>query len=167
MPWTWDKTPERVRRWAPEFEAAEKAFGTDAYVLAAICDRESLGGAMLQPKGPTGVGDRGRGHGLMQIDVSYHPTFLSASGPDGRPMWQSPTWNILYGAALLAANLTALGGNYPAAIASYNASIGRVLKVLQLGKEGNDLVAALDHLTTGGNYVSDVLTRARLYGSKI
>lgn len=163
----WTKAPSRVNRWALEFQAAQMAFGVDPFVLAAICDRESLGGTVLQPKGPAGVGDRGRGHGLMQIDSTYHPTFLAAVGPDGRALWQSPTWNILYGAALLAANLASLDGSYPAAIASYNASLARVLKVLQLGKEGNDLVAALDHLTTGGNYVSDVLTRARLYGSKI
>lgn len=159
------KCPPRIRRWALQLELAQKAWGVDPLVVGAIIDRESWGGELLVPRGPAGVGDSGHGRGLMQVDDRYHKGFLAAREPGGTEMWASPTWNVLYGSALLAANLEALDGNYPAAIAAYNASLSRVFKVLTTsGMEGDALVGALDALTTGHNYVSDVLTRARSWG---
>jgi hypothetical protein len=40
------------------------------YLLGALISRESRSGLILQPKGCTGKGDRGRGHGLTQFDTS-------------------------------------------------------------------------------------------------
>jgi hypothetical protein len=159
--------PSHIRRWLLPLACAELATGIDCRLIGAVMDRESIGGEVLKPRGPGGLGDKGRGHGLMQIDVRYHPRFVADRLPTGELMWQAPTWNVLYGATLLATNLTALDGSFPAAVAAYNASIDRVLKVYVSGLEGDALVDGLDALTTGGNYVSDVLTRARKWGLAI
>lgn len=103
----------------------------------------------------------------MQVDDRFHPTFLAAIGPDGVPLWQVPAWNISYGAALLRRNLDRLAGDYFAAIAAYNASIGRVLAVqgatLDLPKNSPERRAAFDRLTTGGSYVTSVTEKWRSF----
>lgn len=160
------RLPPRLARWARYFEAAGAACEVDPYTLAAICDRESLGGEALKPRGPEGLGDGGRGHGLMQIDARYHETFLAAKGPDGRPLWEDPAWNILYGAKLLRMNFDRLGRDYVPAIAAYNASLNRVQNVLSgldNATSADARVNAFDQLTTGNNYVSDVLARRDKY----
>lgn len=156
------RLPPRLAKWARQFYAAEILFGVDPFVLAAIMDRESRGGEACHPPGPGGTGDGGNGLGLMQIDKRHHQTFAAAVMPNGAPMWKSPTFNTLYGAKLLAHNLAEAGNDYPLAIAGYNCSLRRaILACIQAS--GEDAIARriklLDPLTTGGNYVSDVLGR--------
>jgi transglycosylase-like protein with SLT domain len=162
--------PQRVARWLPHARAAELVYGVDAHLLLAIVDRESNGGEALHPRGPGGTGDGGHGHGLGQIDDRYHSTFLAAKGPDGALLWTDPAFNLLYAAKLLALNIHMFDGSgvnpQLPAIAAYNVLAKRVREVVRaLPRPVTDevVVAALDALTTGHNYVSDVLVRRKSY----
>ena len=143
--------PPRLEQWRPEVLKAAKRTGLAPELIAAIMDRESLGGMALDPKGPTGTGDFGHGRGLMQIDDRAHPDFC------GEPyFWADPGENILYGAQILVRNLHALG-DVPSAIAAYNCGVHRVERLLLMSPKPS--IAQLDELTTGHDYVSDVLSR--------
>lgn len=153
--------PDRLARWAPQLVAAELCYGVDPLLLAAIVDRESLGGDALKPKGPTGVGDSGHGRGLGQIDDRSHPSFLAATFDGGPPLWQDAAFNLLYAAKLLRKNLDRFGDE-AAAIAAYNCGPGNVraaLARLPVGASAAERLAAVDKRTANGNYASDVLRR--------
>lgn len=137
--------------------------------MAAIIDRESLGGEALQPKGPGGLGDHGFGHGLAQLDGKFHHRFLIAEFESGARVWTDANFNILYAARLLGRNMLAAGGRYLVAIAGYNARLERVQKaVVALGENPTraQVLAACDACTTQGNYVSDVLERRSKWTSE-
>ncbi len=163
--------PKHLGQWASQLAAAQACLGVDPFLIAAIMDRESRGGLLLKPRGPAGVGDGGRGHGLMQIDSHYHESFLRAFGPDGKLLWQDPLFNILFGAALYRGNLTLFQNDEPMAIGAYNASAKRVRDSVAspltapMGPAAR--IAAIDRVTTGGNYVSDVLRRRKEFLSKV
>lgn len=146
----------------PHFTEAGMKMDLCPYLLAAVCARESGGGVYLVPRGPHGLGDRGHGHGLLQVDGRYHAKFLHMRLPSGALAWQDPRENILYGASLLRQNLRLLGGDLQAAIAAYNASWQRVRAVQRRLAPAVALelrLRAYDDVTTGRDYVSDVLRR--------
>lgn len=158
--------PPVMVQWLPHARAAELACGVDSLLLLAIVHRESLGGECLVPRGPGGKGDHGHGHGLAQLDDRYHPTLIAAVGPDGKPLWADPGFAFF----LLAYFLRYLRERFSAcgvdpilpAIAAYNASVARVegaLQALPLPITRDAAVLALDALTTGADYVTDVLAR--------
>lgn len=154
--------PPRLAQWWPHFKSVGEQRKCDPLLLAAICDRESNGGEALTPKGPWGTGDHGYGLGLMQIDRRAWPDFASKVDPTGRPLWTLPDWNIDHGAFVLVLGLAAFDGDEAAAVAAYNAGRGRVRRELdELTNPHSEAqrIAALDRLTTGANYVSDVLRR--------
>lgn len=166
LPELLSRLPLRLGRWAPQFLAAQLCYGVDALLLAAICDRESLGGEALTPKGPTGTGDGGHGRGLMQVDSRAHPVFVGAVFDDGVSLWKDPSFNILYAARLFARNLLLLDGDESAAIAAYNCGAQkarRVLASLEPGTDTSGRIAALNAVTAGGDYVSDVQRRRTNY----
>jgi soluble lytic murein transglycosylase-like protein len=144
--------PNRLERWRPEVESAAAHTGLAPELIAAIMDRESLGGMALIPKGPAGTGDHGHGRGLMQVDDRAFPDFCAESS-----QWSSPETNIAFGARVLRRNLQAFSGDVPCAIAAYNAGIRRVQRLLAMSPQPS--VEQLDELTTGRDYVSDVLDR--------
>lgn len=157
-----DKLPARLARWAPQFAASEICYGVDAFAMAAIIDRESLGGDALKPPGPTGTGDHGNGHGLGQIDGRFHHRFIAAEFDTGTRLWADPTFNVLYGARLLARNLLGCDADYPTAIAAYNCGLTKAKRVVHNIGPGAGIasrVIALDNVTTGKDYVSDILRR--------
>lgn len=150
----------RLLRYA---QAAHLCTGIDPWLLLAIADRESLCGEVLDQDGK---GDRGNGCGIWQVDRRYHHTFVEALGDDGRPLWRRPAFNCLYAAELLQARILRFSGKTSfsdvAAIAAYNASETRVSKRLEeitSPMSRAALVVALDPLTTGKDYVSDVQKR--------
>lgn len=49
--------PTQTRPYAAELWEAGKIYGIDPFVLAGIMERESISGAALYPRGPTGTGD--------------------------------------------------------------------------------------------------------------
>jgi soluble lytic murein transglycosylase-like protein len=162
--------PERLRRWLPLARIAEQLFGIEPLLVLAVMDRESLGGEALQPRGPTGSGDKGHGRGLMQIDDRAHPTLAAAMLPSGKPLLGQAVFNILIAAEYLHDLVLAFDGfgcdPVPCAVAAYNCGPAKVRKALRDVKKplvGADLLARLDPLTAGGNYVSDVLERRRKF----
>lgn len=158
--------PPRLRLWAKEIYAAHLLYDVDPWIFAAICDRESLGGAALKPAGAHGTGDDGHGRGLWQIDDRSHFTFLAAHGPDGVSLWQRPAFNALYGALVLRQALEAFKGEYFPAIAAYNCGVSKVRSsgANKVGKDGStERINALDKLTARGTYLSDVLSRRDVF----
>jgi soluble lytic murein transglycosylase-like protein len=120
----------------------------DRYLIWAVMDRESLCGDALNPKGsPQGVGDSGHGRGLMQIDDRYHRSFC-----EDITQWGDAYQNILYGTTLLRTYIRKLGTE-PKGIAAYNCGPKKVTT------SGHQFPFDLDQLTTGKNYVTDVLRR--------
>ena len=146
--------PKGNRPWASYFVTYAIEVRVPAELIAAHCWRESRGGFMLTPKGPEGTGDNGHGRGLMQIDDRYHKEFIALVDPNGFPLWQKPEHNIAYGANLIANNLCDWPESLPAAVARYNASAARVSMALKRGDHP-------DSVTTGGDYVAEVLTNAQ------
>lgn len=156
--------PPRLARWARHLTAAAALYELDALLLAAIMDRESLGGDALNPKGPDGTGDNGHGRGLMQIDDRTHRRFTDAADDVGRELWADPAVNVLYAARLLSRNLRSSDGDEDMAIAAYNAGMQRAFRATR-NADPSGRRAALDAITTGRNYVSDVQARRAAFTS--
>ncbi|GEL75525.1 transglycosylase SLT domain-containing protein [Myxococcus virescens] len=154
--------PSRLSRWRSTVEPIAALYRLDPLLVYAVMDRESLGGDALTPKGPSGTGDHGHGRGLMQVDDRAHKGFVSAVDDLGRPLWQDPSVNVLYGCRLLRRNLDSLDGYMAGALAAYNAGLGRVRSALaRLPPDATDAqrLAAVDGVTTGRDYASNVLSR--------
>lgn len=147
------RLPPRLARWAVELYAAATAFDLDAILLAAIMDRESLGGDALTPPTPAGTGDHGNGRGLMQVDDRAHPAFIATG------LWKHAGFNVFYGGWVLRQALTYFKGELPLAIAAYNAGPGKVAAAVRGIEKPEERLAAADRCTTGGDYASDVLRR--------
>ncbi len=140
-------------------EPIAESFELSPAVVAGIMSRESGGGRLLG-KGdcPPLTGDRGHGRGLMQIDDRWHKHFIKIGD-----FWTYHPANIAYGCYLLSKNLKAAerrlkGFNSDellrVALAAYNCGPGRAIKAARTGMD-------VDAYTTGGDYSSDVLERAR------
>lgn len=156
--------PLRAQVYARELVMAHLATGLDPLLIAAVMDRESLCGEALKPRGAGGTGDQGHGRGLMQIDDRSHGPFIAATDDSGIPLWTKAASNILYGAQLLEKNLREFEMEEDAALAAYNAGRGRVRRALMtLGATHTlpDRRKCLDLITTGHDYVSNVLARRR------
>jgi soluble lytic murein transglycosylase-like protein len=141
-----------LQQWRVEVNYAAEKCRLAPELIAAVMDRESLGGMALTPRGPKGKGDNSHGHGLMQIDDRAFPDFCA--DPD---KWQDPQLNILFGAELLAKLMLRFADDVACAIAAYNAGAYKVGRLVIL-HEGPS-ITQLDGLTTGRNYVSDTLAR--------
>jgi soluble lytic murein transglycosylase-like protein len=142
-------------------------YGLDPLLVLAVLDRESLGGEALTPSGPRGTGDKGHGRGLMQIDDRAHP-FTSAEDDTGKPLWAEPSFNIHYGCMLLARLMLHFKGAEAPALAAYNAGqvrVSRALAALPPGATPEQVLAACDAVTTGGDYASYVLKRRAAFAS--
>lgn len=153
--------------------------GIQAPLLGGIGSRESHWGLALRPPGAAGTGDfaerrfptqfrngplpadgEGFGRGLMQIDFDAQEFARTGN-------WRDPEQNILTGCRILVnfRNLvqrkTDLTGAalLQAAVASYNAGPGNVLRAIQ-GEQD------LDFYTAGRNYSKDVLNRAGWFQMK-
>lgn len=147
------RMPPRLARYALEIWCAAELYRVDPVVLAAILERESLGGDALTPPGPRGTGDGGHGRGLMQIDDRWHGSFVDTG------LWREPAFALLYAARLLRQALDALGDDYSPAIGAYNAGTARVRSILATLPSTAPLeqrIAAIDQVTTR-HYVAGVL----------
>lgn len=160
----------QLARWSSCFVGAEIVTGVDAILLAPICQRETDGGESkyLDVRGPSGRGDQGHGHGLMQIDDRFHASFIAAIGPDGVPLWKKPEWNILYAAEILAGNFLYFAGSEAAAVAAYNGSAKKIHDALisagVLIPAANEACFEIaDSFTTGKDYSRWVLAKRDLY----
>lgn len=159
-----------LAKWANELAQVAASMRTPdtaldfALDLAAIMDRESLGGDALKPPGPAGTGDwtprhgkmppdgKGWGRGLMQLDYAAHPELMDKTMPDGTPAWENPLENIKAGALIYHHNLLHFNGDKIKAFAAYNTGIGNVQSSIEKGLDP-------DTTTAHGNYGKDVLRR--------
>lgn len=124
-------------------------FGMPAAVLAAIASRESRCGNILRD----GLGTTGHAFGIMQIDERSHV-------PDGKPDPASVA-HIEQAAGILDHFLQQLMRNHPdwadvhllkGAAAAYNMGVSNV-----------QTIDGIDRGTTGDDYGSDVMARAKYY----
>ncbi|MEM9449374.1 MAG: transglycosylase SLT domain-containing protein [Cyanobacteria bacterium P01_E01_bin.6] len=141
----------RVEKLVNQFRRAAAKYSVPAPVLAAIASRESRCGKRLDERG---LGDHGNAFGIMQIDKRHH----TPSGFGGDPASQV---HIDQGAEILANNLQILKAKFPdweethilkAAVAAYNFGTGNIHT-----KQG------IDTGTTGDDYGSDVIARAKFF----
>jgi hypothetical protein len=127
------------------------------YLLGALISRESRSGIILQPRGCTGKGDKGRGHGLTQFDTSSggsdygkngNGSYSSVSMPSGSKIrtkltgdalkkfgneefsWEDCQQSINYGAA----HLIEQDGYYGRKIEQRIKNAG-----IDIGKDGNGM----------------------------
>lgn len=141
----------RVEAMADSFCTAATKFGVPAAVLAAIASRESRCGNILQ----NGWGDRGNAFGVMQVDKRYHQV---QGTPDPRSVQ-----HIEQATGIFVDCLEQVERKHPdwadhyllkGAAVAYNAGVGTVQSI-----------ARMDIGTTGNDYGSDVMTRAKYYAN--
>jgi SH3-like domain-containing protein len=125
-------------------------FGVPAALLAALASRESGAGAALDGNG---WGDHGNGFGILQVDKNAH-TILGSESPTSQAHIEQAT-------GILAANIDAVQAAHPdwddvyilkGAVAAYN-----------FGASNVKTINGMDIGTTGGDYSSDVIARAKYY----
>ena len=154
--------PFRLWRWRFEIQKAADFHGLEPAIIAAVMDRESLGGEALNPPTRLGVGDNGHGRGLMQIDDRAHTAFCESI-----EVWGNAELNVMKGTEILAWGLKKTQGHLPGAVATYNTGWQRKdrsgvvipwIRELYLSNPTPDILA-LDRFTTGHNYVDDVMRR--------
>jgi cell wall-associated NlpC family hydrolase len=100
----------KVQSYAPQFTAAERAYGLPGGLLAAVAQQESGG----NPRAVSPVG----AEGLMQL----MPSTAAGLGVDAF----DPAQAIQGAAKILSRNLKDLHGSVPLALAAYNAGLGAV-----------------------------------------
>ena len=155
--------PSRTKRHAAAIVAAAEKHGLDPLLIAAVIDHESGGGKWLTHDGK---GDKGHGHGLMQIDNRYHLHWIANNN------WADPAVNIDYGTALLKSYIKELGCE-DGGVCAYNAGPAkakRALRELRPGATPEERRRALNRPTTHARYLSNVydrLTRWRALRDKI
>lgn len=154
--------PPHLERYATELAVAAAETGLDPLLIAAVLDRESRGGLDLTPPGPSGVGDNGHGHGLMQIDDRSWAQWLATA------KWWEPAVNISKGAEILNANFVRFEDAFDqtfCAVAAYNCGPGNVhacLKSLPAWASDGAKRMAIDRRTSD-NYASGVLARRNAF----
>jgi peptidoglycan hydrolase-like protein with peptidoglycan-binding domain len=136
----------QLKKYGQAFSDAGLKHGVPPALLAAICSRESRGGAALDSNGR---GDGGNGFGLMQVDRRYH-------SPAGGPY---SAQHIDQAAGILKGMLNEVKAKHPdwpaeqqlrGAVAAYNS-----------GAENVQTLAGMDKGTTGNDYSNDVWARAQ------
>src|SRR6266849_3503058 len=119
------KLPPRIAKWNTELYAVQWIVPIDILDVAAVMDRESNGRNI--------IGDRGRGFGLMQLDVGTYPWAPTATLKDGTLLSLDPPTNIRIGAGQLATNLHVAARVRPdealsIALGGYNAKMEHVMR---------------------------------------
>lgn len=156
----------------------------DAFHVLGLIDRESECGLSsgLDQKGPAGIGDNGNGYGLGQFDKNPHPdSYVDENGLTNDQWiaasddWKDPQKNITRVCAQLRWGIQYLQPACPnpawalvASIAAYNAGpphVKRILAGLDASCSIEFVVSALDVITTGHDYVTDVLGRRQKFMS--
>lgn len=152
--------PAAILQYLELFRGTAKKHQVDAYMLAAICWRESRGGDALTPPGPTGTGDNGNGLGLMQVDRRAFPEWAALKDAFGTPLWQIPSENIDKGGQVLRTCMLCFPRELALAVVAYNRGVGNVrhtLATLSSSATPQERFRAADALSAHGDYGRDVL----------
>lgn len=157
----------RARVAAQQLYAVQVLLPVDILLVAAIGDRETNWRNIL---GDFHDGVH-HGYGYMQLDIGTYPWLPTAKMRDGQLLGLDPSVNVYLGAHQLvelfhAASRVRPDDPLPFCIAAYNAGMERSIRHGDMF-QGQPLVAGLDAITTGGDYVSDVLRRLRDMNSAI
>jgi hypothetical protein len=158
MPRPWSRYAQkpwasaRLKRWLPtqeEFDAWCRTMKRKAMVPFELC---------------APIDGIGFGRGLMQPDWCDPDNFafLAELMPDGTPAWKNGARNIDYGTQKLHNLIDLFGHEEGLAAAAYNADKDKIREAiagLSSPTTPERRLRAADHLTTGGNYASDVLGR--------
>ncbi|MGK7924074.1 MAG: D-Ala-D-Ala carboxypeptidase family metallohydrolase [Spirulina sp.] len=136
------------------YEAAVK-YDVPPAIIAAICSRESRGGSILAAEG---TGDRGRAFGLMQVDRRY----WSQAGAGGDPGSQI---HINQGTEIYADYRNQLKTQHPSWTDEYLLKGAAV--AYNSGVKNVQTKSGMDRGTTGNDYGSDVIARAKFYATKL
>jgi uncharacterized membrane protein YeaQ/YmgE (transglycosylase-associated protein family) len=145
----------RVQKILDRFYRAAAKYDLSPAILAAIASRESRCGSALDLHG---YGDHGNAFGIMQIDKRHHTPAGLGGDPDSQVHIDQAT-------EIIADNLRKVREKHPdwedayilkGAIAAYNFGVGNVRT-----KEG------IDAGTTGNDYGSDVIARAKFFSEQL
>jgi hypothetical protein len=98
--------PAYAKSYAPVILRVAREDGVDPFLIYALGDRETRWGTTtaLDKPGPSGRGDSGHGHGLMQIDDRTNAAWLATNA------WWDPYTNVKKGVAILKAKMSFLAG---------------------------------------------------------
>ena len=120
------RLPVAGQQYAPIFWRVGQENNINPAILAAICERETNYGTAhgLSVQGPTGTGDAGHGHGLMQIDDRSWAPWLAKND------WTDPYTNITKGAEILKGKIRTLAGNAAITGASPSKTDGTTVTIL-------------------------------------
>lgn len=132
---------------------------------------KKLGPGEVAPELCMPADGHGWGRGLMQLDWADpdNLAFFAEILPDGRPAWQDARRNILFGANKLSRYIHAFDDTEAPefyGVAAYNAGVANVhgaLRGVRASGSASDRRDAVDHVTTGRNYATDVLERRNQY----
>lgn len=140
----------RIKAVADLLSNAAAKFGVPAAVIAALASRESRGGNVLDANG---YGDRGNAFGILQVDKRFH-TLEGTSDPRSLQ-------HIEQAVGIFADYLEQVEKKHPSweneyllkgGIVAYNAGVSTV-----------QTKAGVDIGSTGNDYGSDVIARAKYY----
>jgi hypothetical protein len=159
---------EKLAPFLADILTASREAGEDPATLAALVMRES--GATwapgYAPKGdPKGYGDKGHGHGLVQIDDRWHGEWLRKSD------WWVPLVILRKACAELRSNRSLLKlyhsappSNHPdfnrVVLAGYNCGLGRARKGWLTFGDPDHFTAGSRHSAGKGDYSAWVLAKA-------
>ncbi|HAC63420.1 MAG TPA: hypothetical protein DCF68_07735, partial [Cyanothece sp. UBA12306] len=145
----------KIEKYAERFYQAAVKYDVPPAIIAAICSRESRGGSALAANG---TGDRGRAFGLMQVDQRY----WQQQGRSGDPGSQI---HINQGTMIYAQFRDEVRQKHPTWTDEYLLKGAAV--AYNSGPSNVRTKAGMDRGTTGNDYGSDVIARAKYYTQKL
>lgn len=159
------KALPNLLRWKDSIKKEAKAINVPASLVAAIISRETdaLDRFCLPPQEGGKLGDKGYGHGPMQIDKRSFPEWCT-KWREGK---LTTADGIAMGCTVLKQKMRSISRLVPempedlrlrAAVAAYNCGEGNVRKAYRAQK-------SVDAYTAHANYSQDVLERAKFFAS--
>ena len=145
----------KIEKYAERFYQAAVKYDVPPAIIAAICSRESRGGTALAADG---TGDGGRAFGLMQVDQRY----WQQQGRSGDPGSQI---HINQGTMIYAQFREQIRKQHPTWTDEYLLKGAAV--AYNSGPDNVRTKAGMDRGTTGNDYGSDVIARAKYYTQKL
>lgn len=145
----------KIEKYAERFYQAAVKYDVPPAIIAAICSRESRGGSALASNG---TGDHGRAFGLMQVDQRY----WQQQGRSGDPGSQI---HLNQGTMIYAQFREQVRQKHPSWTDEYLLKGAAV--AYNAGPDNVRTKAGMDRGTTGDDYGSDIIARAKYYTQKL
>ncbi|CAK8680225.1 unnamed protein product [Clavelina lepadiformis] len=139
----------RMKQYKNLIAKVAKDLNFDGAIIAAIISRESRAGAALDSKG---YGDHGNGYGLMQVDKRHHHRLK------GGPYSEE---HIRHGTEILISFIRKVQARFPSWTRARQLQGG--VAAYNFGLDNVRTWTRLDIGTTGNDYSSDVIARAKYF----